>query len=68
MNLDDFPLSAFEVDCDGSGCGSDCGPHIHPPQDFGPPVAQVKFRKGKRVSYCGAQGITRLVMIGDDGA
>lgn len=61
MDLDQFPLSSFEVDCDGSACGSgDCAPHAHPPQDGLPAVARVIVRDGQRVSYGEASGINRL--------
>jgi hypothetical protein len=62
VNFDDLPLSAFEVDCDGSACGSgDVGRHIHPPQDDRPAIARVNVRNGQRVGYFDAAGITRLV-------
>ena len=65
MNLDDFPLSAFEVDCDGSACGSgNVGRHIHAPQDGRPAIARVRVRNGQREEYGDATGITRLVMVG----
>lgn len=63
MNLDDFPLSAFEVDCDGSACGSGrtVGQHVHPPQDGRPTVGRVMVREHERVGYGPAEGITRLI-------
>lgn len=62
MNLDEFPLSAFEVDCDGSACGSgNVGRHIHPPQDGRAAVARVRVRNSRREAYSDATGITRLV-------
>lgn len=62
MNMDQFPLSSFEVDCDGSACGSgDCDLHVHPPQDGLPAVARVTVRAGQRAGYEAAQGITRLL-------
>ena len=63
MNLDHFPLSAFEVVCDGSACGSgrDVGRHIHPPQDGLPALGRVIVRDHQRVSYGPAKGITRLL-------
>ncbi|HTQ90273.1 MAG TPA: hypothetical protein VMK84_12355 [Streptosporangiaceae bacterium] len=62
MNLDEFPLSAFEVDCDGSACGSgNVGRHIHAPQDGLPAIAGVKVRNSRREAYSEATGITRLV-------
>ena len=66
MNPDDFPLDVFEVDCDGSACGSgrDVGRHIHPPQNGRSAVGRVVVRNHKRVSYGEAEGITRLVMTG----
>ena len=53
MNLDDLPLSMFEVDCDGSACGSgrDAGQHVHPPQLYGPAIARVVVRDHERISY-----------------
>jgi len=61
VNFDDFPLSAFEVDCDGSACGSgNAGRHIHPPQSSAPAIARVRVRGGKREGYSEAAGITRL--------
>ena len=72
MDLDQFPLRMFKVDCDGSACGSgrDVGRHIHPPQDGSPAIARVVVRAGRRVSYEAAEGITRLVHpveVGNDG-
>jgi hypothetical protein len=65
VNLDDFPLGFFEVDCDGSACGSgNVGPHVHAPQHGHPAVCRVVVRDGRRVSYGPAEGITRLVMTG----
>ena len=62
MNLDDMPLSVFEVDCDGSACGSgNTGRHVHPPQGTGPAVCRVVVRDHKRIRYEDAEGITRLV-------
>jgi hypothetical protein len=64
MDPDQFPLSKFEVDCDGSACGSGraAGLHIHPPQDGLPAWCRVVVRNHERVSYGPAEGITRLVM------
>lgn len=62
MNPDDIPLSFFEVDCDGSACGSEADPHVHPAQHAHFPLGRVKVRNGKRVGYGDAEGITRLVM------
>jgi hypothetical protein len=67
MDLDKMPLSAFEVDCDGSACGSGGEPHVHPPQNGLPGIARVIVRDGKRKGYEGAQGITRLVEREPDG-
>jgi hypothetical protein len=63
VNPDQFPLSAFEVDCDGSACGSgrDVGRHVHPPQDGLPAISRVVVRNHERVRYEHAEGITRLV-------
>jgi hypothetical protein len=46
VNLNDFPLGLFEVDCDASACGSGhgVGLHIHPPQDSRPAVCRVVVR------------------------
>lgn len=64
MNPDDFPLSVFEVDCDGSACGSgrDAGRHVHPRQDGRPAIGRVVVRDNRRVSYGAAEGITRLLV------
>lgn len=53
MNWDDMPLSMFEVDCDGTACGSgkSVGLHDHPRQDGGVAVGRVVFRDGRRVRY-----------------
>lgn len=51
MNLDQFPLDMFEVDCDGSACGSDTGLHVHGPQFTGPAICRVVVREGRRVRY-----------------
>jgi hypothetical protein len=49
MNLDQFPLSMFEVDCDGSACGSHIGSrYVHPRQDGGVPICRVRITDGKR--------------------
>jgi hypothetical protein len=63
MNLDDFPLSAFEVDCDGSACGSGpcAGLHVHPPQDADRAIGRVTVREGRRAGYSPATGISRPV-------
>jgi hypothetical protein len=61
MSWDDFSLSHFEVDCDGSACGSpNVGRHVHPPQNFLPAIARVIVRNGERCGYGPAAGITRL--------
>jgi hypothetical protein len=53
MNCDQFPLSMFEVDCDGSACGSGAaaGLHVHGPQYTGPAIARVVVRDNRRVRY-----------------
>lgn len=63
MNPDQFPLSMFEVDCDGSACGSGrgAGRHVHPPQDGSPAVSRVIVRDHCRIGYGPAEGITRLL-------
>ena len=66
MDFDQFPLSMFEVDCDGSACASaGAARHIHAPQpphmDM-PAIARVTVRNGRRTGYQKAEGITRLVM------
>ena len=62
MDPDQFPLSAFEVDCDGSACGSGrgVGRHVHPPQDGRSAFGRVVVRDNERVRYEPAEGITRL--------
>jgi hypothetical protein len=62
VNLNQFPLSDFEVDCDGSACGSGrtAGPHVHPPQG-GIAIARVMVRENTRLCYRPAEGITRLI-------
>lgn len=67
MNLDDLPLGMFEVDCDGSACGSGAGPHVHAPQYGMRAVARVTVRAGARTGYAPPEGITRLVMSGREG-
>jgi len=64
MNPDDFPLSVFEVDCDGSACGSSrhVGRHVHPPQDGHAAWGRVVVRAQRRTGYGPAEGITRPVM------
>ena len=63
MDFDQFPLSFFEVDCDGSACGSSgAGPHVHPPQDGLAALSRVVVRDGERVGYRAAEGNTRLIM------
>jgi hypothetical protein len=67
MDWGRFPLSMFEVDCDGSACGSgNTGLHVHPPQDGRLAVARVTVRQGRRTGYSDAAGITRLVTAGAD--
>ena len=52
MDFDEYPLSWFEVDCDGSACGSgDCGAHVHAPQHGQPAIARVRVRHGQREGY-----------------
>ena len=53
MNLDQFPLGHFEVDCDGSACGSgrSVGIHVHGPQFAAPAICRVVVRDGQRVRY-----------------
>lgn len=68
MNWDNFPLSAFEVDCDGSACGSpNVQRHVHPVQDGGPAIARVTIRNRERVLYGPAQGNTRLLTLDEEG-
>lgn len=63
MDFGQFPLGAFEVDCDGSACGSaTTGRHIHPPQSILPAAARVVVRNGQRMGYSEAEGITRLTL------
>lgn len=53
MDLDLFPLSMFEVDCDGSVCGSGLavGRHIHMCQTGDEPIGRVRVVNGERVEY-----------------
>jgi len=68
MDLEDFPLSMFEVDCDGSACGSgNVQRHVHPEQHGGQGLARVTVRNGRRVGYRPAEGNMRLVYIEEDG-
>ena len=60
MDLDQFPLVSFEVDCDGSACGSPLSAHVHPPQDGSPALARVVVRGGRRIRCEEPAGITRL--------
>lgn len=62
MPFDAFPLGHFEVDCDGSACGSPGSRHVHPPQLGFSALARVIYRDGKRTGYEPAAGITRLEM------
>ena len=71
--MDDLPLSWFEVDCDGSACGSPrgAGLHVHAPQDgisVHGPGWRVIMRDGRRTGYADAEGITRLVMRPESGS
>ena len=45
MDLDQFELGLFEVDCDGSACGSprSLGRHIHPQQYGEEPICRVRI-------------------------
>lgn len=56
-------LNYFEVDCDGSACGSgpDVPRHIHPPQYTGKVNTRVIVRDGEVVGKRPAEGITRLI-------
>jgi hypothetical protein len=63
--MSEWPLSWFEVNCDGSACGSgNVQVHVHPVQRHLFPGAgtgtRVTVRNGHRVSYSKAEGITRL--------
>jgi hypothetical protein len=64
MNPDQFPLSMFEVDCDGTACGSGrhVGGHVHPPQ-YGEALARVIVRNHERVRYEDAQGTAGLISL-----
>jgi hypothetical protein len=48
MDLDQFPLSMFEVECDGSACGSGAGWHVHPEQHGWEPICRVRVTNGER--------------------
>jgi hypothetical protein len=50
MDLDQFPLDMFEVECDGSACGSGTrdGWHIHHRQDGGEPIGRVRVMNHER--------------------
>jgi hypothetical protein len=68
MELDQFPLAMFEVDCDGSACGSNrsYGRHIHPPQDGGTPLCRVRIVEGERAEYFSLASFrTRLMSCRD---
>jgi len=63
--MSNWPLWWFEVDCDGSACGSGDVPlHVHPVQQHlfagAHPGTRVTVRNGQRVAYQQAEGITRL--------
>jgi hypothetical protein len=65
MDMSKWPLSWFEVDCDGSACGSgNVQLHVHPvqrPLFIGPDLGvRVTVRNGERTAYSKAEGITRL--------
>jgi hypothetical protein len=60
MDHSQIPLSMFEVDCDGSACGSPLSAHVHAPQGGSLAVARVVVRGGKRIRYEEPAGITRL--------
>jgi hypothetical protein len=65
MDMSDWPLSWFEVNCDGSACGSGNVPlHVHPPQRAlflgTAAVARVTVRNGQRTAYSAARGTARL--------
>ena len=51
MDFDRFPLSMFEVDCDGSACGSNVGRHMHPCQTGDEPICRVRIENNRRVEY-----------------
>jgi hypothetical protein len=66
MDVDKLPLGVFEVDCDGSACGSgDVINHIHPPHNGHQASAMVVVRDHRRVSYGPAMGVTRLLLLGE---
>lgn len=49
MNPDEIPLSYFEVECDGSACGSGpVGWHVHPEQHGREPLGRVRVTDGER--------------------
>jgi len=63
-----WPLSWFEVNCDGSACGSgNVQVHVHPVQQHlflgGDIGVRVTVRNGQRTAYSKAEGITRLVYL-----
>lgn len=65
MDMSEWPLSWFEVNCDGSACGSGNTPlHVHPVQRrlfLGPDLGvRVTVRNGQRTAYSKAEGILRL--------
>jgi hypothetical protein len=52
MDFDNFPLGMFEVDCDGSACGSHPGyRYVHPCQTGDEPICRVRIENGRRVEY-----------------
>lgn len=66
--MSEWPLSWFEVNCDGSACGSgDVQVHVHPVQRHlfpgSEPGVRVTVRNGQRVSYSKAEGIGRVIYL-----
>lgn len=50
MNFGEFDLNLFEVDCDGSGCGSHTGEiYVHPAEGLikGEALGRVAIRSGR---------------------
>jgi hypothetical protein len=68
---DDIPLSYFEVECDGSACGSGpVGWHVHPEQHGRKPLGRVRVSDGTRtyLSEVRALTVTEALTLAVEGA